>query len=1159
LENTKQVFIGDTPISKATGKITGEFITIEGESFYKISNVGQMSPFFISMVSDEDHWMFISSNGALTAGRKNPESALFPYYTDDKIHDSVETTGSKTIIRAEVRDKTYLWEPFSNNYRGAYQIQRNLYKNVLGNKILFEEINESLGLQFSHSWLNSKEYGFIRKASLSSSNSSIKKINLLDGIQNLLPYGTDVMMQNERSNLLNAYKKNELLVESGLAIYCLSSIPVDKAEPSEALTATTVWSAGLSNTKKLLSSKQLNQFRLTGKIVEEWDIRAERCAYFINSTLDLESDVPIQWYIVADLNKGPAQVSNLHGAILEENNIEEKIEADIADGNEELNKIIAAADGFQHVANLPVSARHSGNVLFNVMRGGTSFDNYQVKKEDFVYFLKNRNSQVFEQSQKFVKEIPDVFNYVEFFDKVNALENPAFERLYREYLPLGFSRRHGDPSRPWNQFNIDLKNEDGRLKLAYEGNWRDIFQNWEALGLSFPGFIESMICKFVNASTLDGYNPYRITSEGIDWEVIEPDNPWSYIGYWGDHQIIYLLKLMEISHHFHPGDLLDFFSKPIFCYANVPYRIKPYTEIIKNSQDTVDFDMQLELKIEDRVKEMGADGKLVLDQNDQVLHVNLIEKLLATSLAKMSNFVPEGGIWLNTQRPEWNDANNALVGNGLSMVTVYYMRRFFEFLQDLLSADDSEQFEVSSELTQFFSQVLITLRSYHPLLNQDIDDERRRKIVDALGKAGSDFRTQVYDNGLSGIMSIISRESLLEFMQISLDFIDHTIIANKRADDLYHAYNLLTVEKEGKAEISRLYEMLEGQVAVLSAGLLKGKEVLRILDALKSSSMYREDQHSYLLYPDKKLPRFENKNKIPEMQYNASELMQELIKAGNQEVVVQDRDGQVYFNGHIRNARDLRTRLDSLNLDLFKQTNNVEKTIILNSFEEIFDHKSFTGRSGTFFGYEGLGCIYWHMVSKLILAIQENCFWAIERGEDPEIVNQLIAHYYDARLGLGFNKSPDVYGAFPSDPYSHTPGNKGAQQPGMTGQVKEDILSRFGELGLIVENGTILFKPYLLEEQEFITNTSKFNFYDVFELKQQIDIPPKSLAFTFCQVPFIYHLSDHNLVVAHFSDGSKKQMEGLMLPEDISEKIFNRTGDLLKIELFLNRKTLKAN
>ena len=41
----------------------------------------------------------------------------------------------------------------------------------------------------------------------------------------------------------------------------------------------------------------------------------------------------------------------------------------------------------------------------------------------------------------------------------------------------------------------------------------------------------------------------------------------------------------------------------------------------------------------------------------------------------------------------------------------------------------------------------------------------------------------------------------------------------------------------------------------------------------------------------------------------------------------------------------------------------------MESFEELFGHRQFTGRSGTFFAYEGLGSIYWHMVSKLGLAV----------------------------------------------------------------------------------------------------------------------------------------------------------------------------------------------
>ena len=83
------------------------------------------------------------------------------------------------------------------------------------------------------------------------------------------------------------------------------------------------------------------------------------------------------------------------------------------------------------------------------------------------------------------------------------------------------------------------------------------------------------------------------------------------------------------------------------------------------------------------------------------------------------------------------------------------------------------------------------------------------------------------------------------------------------------------------------------------------------------------------------------------------------------------------------------------------------------------------------------------MVSKLLLAVCETCYRAADGGSSREILGRLAAHYYEIRAGIGLNKAPDVYGAFPTDPYSHTPGNRGAQQPGMTGQVKEEIIARF--------------------------------------------------------------------------------------------------------------------
>ena len=60
---------------------------------------------------------------------------------------------------------------------------------------------------------------------------------MIDGIQNILPYGVGEGLQNAQSNLVDAYKKCELEDKSKIGIFSLSAIIVDKAEPSEALKA----------------------------------------------------------------------------------------------------------------------------------------------------------------------------------------------------------------------------------------------------------------------------------------------------------------------------------------------------------------------------------------------------------------------------------------------------------------------------------------------------------------------------------------------------------------------------------------------------------------------------------------------------------------------------------------------------------------------------------------------------------------------------------------------------------------------------------------------------------------------------------------------------------------------------------------------------------
>ena len=125
-----ELLIGNVPVNEGTKGPAGHYILFLGERYYRISNYDQMPPFFMSLVSSADHWLFIASTGGLTAGRSNADSALFPYETEDKIAAHSEQSGSKSILRVTRNEKTALWEPFSERYAGVYHLDRHVYKNI---------------------------------------------------------------------------------------------------------------------------------------------------------------------------------------------------------------------------------------------------------------------------------------------------------------------------------------------------------------------------------------------------------------------------------------------------------------------------------------------------------------------------------------------------------------------------------------------------------------------------------------------------------------------------------------------------------------------------------------------------------------------------------------------------------------------------------------------------------------------------------------------------------------------------------------------------------------------------------------------------------------------------------------------------------------------
>ena len=1105
--------------------VDGNLVFLDGEEFYKIENFDLMDDFFMTITSSSDVWNFLWAQGGITAGRQNSDHAIFPYYTCDKIQDTKGVTGSLTIIKIKSEGKKgIVWQPFENlfgtgssRYSEALGISRNLYKNLSGSKIWFEEVNLLAGISFRYGWTSSSEFGLVKLCRVENLTEKKVTLKILDGARNIMPSSCTASLQNEKSVLLDAYKKSEVELASNTALFTLSSIVTDRAEPSESLKTNVSW---FTTKDPVILSENAVELFLSGKtdllLAQKKELNGKRGQCFIVHESELVGKSAECWEQVFDTDLDASKLVELKSKISNRENAWKLLAEDIKKTETALEEKVREADGMQVSGNKIADLHHRTNVMFNIMRGGIFADEGKIRIKDFVEFAKVRNKKTGEELEKALnmnsgagKDGKSLITRSELKERIFADGDANQKRLFLEYLPLTFSRRHGDPSRPWNRFNIDLKTPDGSEKINYEGNWRDIFQNWEALLWSYPEYAENVVSVFVNAMTVDGYNPYRITRNGLDWEVPEEGNPWASFGYWGDHQVIYLQKILEFLNNFDKKTLFSMLNEKIFSTSNLPYRIRTYEEILRDPGHSISFDAKLDKTLREEEKTIGTDARLIRD-GEKVSLTTLSTKLLQLILAKMLNHIPNAGIWMNTQRPEWNDANNALAGWGCSVVTMCYLERMLSFLTRLYEEADSE-FEVSSVVAKTLKEASELYKTLLDKKDGKVSDEERKIFTDKAEKLFENERSELYEKGFSEDYEKISSKKLVQALKIFDDALRSSIETNRRDDGLFHSYNSIAVT-EDKIRIVNLKLMLEGQVAVLSCNILSKNEKKSILEKMQASELYEENQNSFMLYPNSVLPYFTEKNCL-----TAGDLKGlENFVAKCSSVLIKDLNGVYHFNSDFRNAECLRNHLESLSAS--QKPDKEEEKALFALYEKTFNHQKFTGRSGTFYAYEGLGSIYWHMVSKLLLAVQEN----ITNYKDP-----LFTFYKDVKKGLGSAKTPSEYGAFPYDPYSHTPFKQGAKQPGMTGQVKEEIIARFMELGLKIEDGKAVFNPTYLEKKDFNHNEQIF--------------------FTWCGTRIVYDQNQDEPIRVVYKNGDSRAFEGNTLPENESRMLFSRSGELAEI------------
>ena len=263
-----------------------------------------MAPFLMSLVSDSDHWMFISSNGALTAGRQGSRPRAVPLLHRRPDPRQPGPDRQQDHPAGHPRRADSALGALLPALRGSvpdHPEPRPRASTATGSSS--RRSTTTSGCRSRAEWMTSERFGFVRRAPWSTWRTGPAAVEVLDGIQNLLPAASSAASSWNTAPWRTATRRTSS--SPRLASACSSSARsrVDRPEPSEALRVNVVWSEGLE-------PRHAPAFRGPARPLPAWPgveaetlVRGRRGAYFLNAHSCWRPGRK-DWIIVADVEPG---------------------------------------------------------------------------------------------------------------------------------------------------------------------------------------------------------------------------------------------------------------------------------------------------------------------------------------------------------------------------------------------------------------------------------------------------------------------------------------------------------------------------------------------------------------------------------------------------------------------------------------------------------------------------------------------------------------------------------------------------------------------------------------------------------------------------------------------------------------------------------------
>ena len=648
-------------------------------------------------------WTFYVNRGQAISsfGIADKDHPIMEFQPANKAYYLTPIVGFRTFIKAYSSKKVQFYDAFQNGL-GSDGFDINNRMVISSSELNLRETNRTLGLEVDIEYFTipNDNYGALaRIVTIKNISSKNLKLEILDGMPQIIPYGLNNMFLKKLSRTIEAWMGVENL-ENNVPYLRLKVDPTDRPEVVHIKEGNFYMAFDTKGLKKPIVDPEaifgkVNNFTYPACFMEK--------ARFAYPKEQLTK------------SKTPSCMSHCGRVYLRPG---------------DSYTLYTIAGNMCSLQKLKAQTRRIAD------------KNYLIKKQqENKELISSLESGVFTQSSS--KNF-DFYCRQNFLDNIMRGGYPLFVKHSKGKTHIQvFSRKHGDMERDYNKFLVEPT-----FFSQGNGNYRDINQNRRCDIWFNPELKEENIITFFSLIQIDGYNPLIIRPDRFSFnnniraisrffskadlnkikkflsETFTPGEFFYYIeqndialqgkkrdllemllensertyeawhgeGFWIDHWH-YCLDMLESYLMLYPERLRSLFlERNDFTYYDNGYTVKPRYKkyILHNGKvyqyKSVEEDHHKRTVITKRKKlpfvsrAQGAHGS-------KIYTTTLITKMLTVIANKIANLDPQGvGIEMEADKPGWYDSLNGLPGLlGSSTCETFELKRWILFIKEKIT------------------------------------------------------------------------------------------------------------------------------------------------------------------------------------------------------------------------------------------------------------------------------------------------------------------------------------------------------------------------------------------------------------------------------------------------------------------------------------------